>query len=395
MLHERKKKIAIVHGSLVMGGAEKVLLTMLEYIDYSKYEVTLWIKDDSGELRQRVDKRVKIKYWGNLFESNCNYKNILKEHIKNKKYIKLVRSIISRILSKLFLHDWFRNLKYYLISMKRYGEEKYDVVISYQSLSLEQLMVCLYYLCGRKKIGWIHGETTVNLNDKLYEYYFSAYKKMNYIFCVSEAVKKSFLNAYLLSERRIKVMYNLQNFQEIVTRSQETIEIEIKPLTFVTVGRLSKEKGQDMIPDVAALLVNKGYDFVWYVVGDGEMRTTIEEKLKKIKMDTRVILLGNRNNPYPYMKQCSIYVQPSYTEGFRTTTFEAKILNKTIVVTDVPGMREQFHDNEAFFCEPTVDSLVQAIETAIKFNPTTKLETGLFSDDYNYKELQKLYDVMN
>lgn len=387
-----KVKIAIIHGSLVIGGAEKALINMLRYIDYNKVDITLWVKDDKGPLHNQIDPRVKIEYWGERLQAD--YKNVLMNYIKDGRIVKAIYSIGCRLLSRLFVNDWHNNLKYYIKSMMPSKAQNYDVVISYQSLVKEEIMILSYFLKGEKKIGWIHGECKHNAEDPYFKSFPIEYGKMHSIFCVSESVKQIFLDKYPNLKNAVRVMYNLQNYSEIMRLSEEDVGNIFGQLTLVTVGRVSKEKGQDMIPYIARGLKEKGYEFVWYIVGDGKQREGIEQKIQEFHLEKYVILLGSKSNPYPYIKNCSIYVQPSYTEGFCLTTFEAKILKKVIVLTDVPGMREQFQEHEAVFCDPTVDSILYGIESAIKNPPTISEIDCKFMDDYNYEQLHKLYQVI-
>lgn len=110
----------------------------------------------------------------------------------------------------------------------------------------------------------------------------------------------------------------------------------MQKISIMTVGRLVSVKGQQMIPYTVRLLLNAGHDIHWYLVGDGLLRETVEEEIKKHDVADRVHLLGTQMNPYPYIKNCDIYVQPSFSEGYCTTTMEAKILHKPIVTTDAP-----------------------------------------------------------
>ena len=104
------------------------------------------------------------------------------------------------------------------------------------------------------------------------------------------------------------------------------------------------EKGQIVIPETASLLKKSGIDFTWYIVGDGPVRNDIEQGIQKYHMENNICLLGTKENPYPYINACSIYVQTSTSEGWCLTTQEARILHKPCVVTDIPVMHEQFID---------------------------------------------------
>ena len=387
-----KKKIAIIHESMVTGGVEKALIHLLKYLDYTKYEVTVWLKDDKGPLRNQMDPRAEVKYWGTCLQKD--YKRELKNDIRQGKLLKAADRIGCRGLSRFFVNDWYRNLKYYIKSMQPADAPRYDVAISYQSLNKEEVMVLSYFFKAGKKVGWIHGDCKFHADEFYDRYFLKEYRKMDAVFCVSEAVKRIFVSKYPELKRRVKTFYNLQDYAEIIRLSEKPVEWNTEQITLVTVGRLSKEKGQEMIPYIAEKLSRKGYSFVWYLVGDGKEKRKIQQEIQELKMENNVILLGNKRNPYPYIKQCSIYVQPSYVEGFCLATFEAKILKKVIVLTDVPGMREQFREKEAVFCSASVESILQGIECAIKEPPViSEMNEGVMKK-YNQEQMQKLYQVI-
>lgn len=388
-----KKRLAIVHNVMVTGGAEKALINMLHYIDYSKYEVTLWLKNDTGAMQNQIDSRVEIRYWGNYL--NNKYSKIFISCLKRKKFISLIYSIFCRVLSRMFVKNWHKNFKYHVMSLLPLSDECYDAAISYHSLVKEDVMILSYAIKAHLKIGWIHGACNHDFNNVYFESFPIEYKKMDYIFCVSNSVKDIFINKYPYLSNKIRVMYNLQNFQEIISLSNQYIEIPFDKMIFVTVGRLSREKGQDMIPYIAKHLIEKKYDFIWYLVGDGNLRNELEIAIRNLNLEKNIILLGNQANPYPYIARSTIYIQPSYTEGFCTTTFEAKILNRFIIVTDVPGMREQFRSGEAIICQPNIDSLCKCIIYSIDNELYKQVKNNVFSEQYNYNEIMKLYDLID
>jgi len=181
-------------------------------------------------------------------------------------------------------------------------------------------------------------------------------------------------------------------------KAKEPIDVEMKGLNILTVGRLSTEKGQQMIPATVRLLLDAGYDVHWYLVGDGPLRETIEAEIEKYNVQDHVILLGTQMNPYPYIKNCDIYVQPSFSEGYCTTTMEAKILHKPIVTTDAPGMREQFvsGENGLIVDAMTPQALFEGIRTLLDHPELCQKFVGNLEKETfdNREELQKLYDFI-
>lgn len=112
-------------------------------------------------------------------------------------------------------------------------------------------------------------------------------------------------------------------------------------LVFPTLGRLSAEKGQDIIPEVAKLLKDDGIKFKWFLIGDGNLRTRIENDIEQYNLQNYIFLLGTKINPYPYLKESDIFVQTSVYEGECISLQEAKILCLPIVATNFTGTNEQ------------------------------------------------------
>lgn len=386
------KKIAFIHGTLVTGGAEKALINLLRFLDYNQYDVTLWLKDDQGELLSQVDPHVRIRYWNSFIEQD--YRQLLKKMIRKGRLFSATCSIFYRVISKLFVRDWYINYKYYLKSLFSTEHTKYDMAIAYQSLRRDDLLFLSYAISAKKKIGWIHGKCSHERNNPYHKTFFKEYPKLNHIFCVSRACMGVFLEKHKSLAKKTSVMYNLQDFDGIRSLANEKVEESFDQCTLVTVGRLSPEKGHDMIPAIAKKLLERGRKFIWFLIGDGPMREKLEKEIIRYGLTETVVLLGQKTNPYPYIKNCSLYVQPSYTEGFCLTTFEAKILNAPIVVTDVSGMREQFPNDEAIICQATVDSLTCGIEKAI--DNLSHLPDPLYTidDSFNNTELQKFYSLL-
>lgn len=108
----------------------------------------------------------------------------------------------------------------------------------------------------------------------------------------------------------------------------------------LTIGRFSLPKRIESIPYICTEMERLGINFKWYIIGYGPDKD-IQEALDKYNMRHRMILLGKKTNPYPYIKACDIYVQPSIYEGKSVTVREAQILYKPVVITNYPTAKSQ------------------------------------------------------
>lgn len=386
-----KKSIAFVMDTMAVGGVEKALIELLKAFDYSRYNVTLWLKNDSGPLHNQIDTRVKIEYW------ECkNTRDTLLKQLKQGKLISFFRGAFYRIFSRIHLSEYDLNAFYSVKSLPQCSDHCYDCVIAYQVLSPAVVANALYRFRGLKKVLWVHGR---NVRPQSLNVFFDKeYCKFDLIACVSESTRTEFSHDFPKAKKKTAVFYNLLSSHKIKEQCEEQLNTELRNISIVTVGRLVSIKGQAMIPLTTRLLLDAGYDVYWYLVGDGDLRETVESEIQKYDVAEHVILLGTQMNPYPYIKNCDIYVQTSFSEGYCTTTMEAKILRKPIVTTDAPGMREQFvsGENGLIVDAMTPEALFEGIRTLLDHPELQAKFVENLSHEVcdNSGELQKLYDFI-
>ncbi|WP_415348881.1 glycosyltransferase, partial [Clostridium perfringens] len=163
-----------------------------------------------------------------------------------------------------------------------------------------------------------------------------------------------------------------------------------------TVGRLTKAKGYDMAIQCCEKLLKRSLDFKWIVIGEGYERENIEKIINEKNLKENFILLGSKSNPYPYIKSCDIYVQPSIWEGFGITVSEAKILNKPIVVSDIPEFIEQIENNKTGLVYSDINDMINKIKKLILSNELRKgFSNNLKNEDMNNNyELEKFEKIL-
>ena len=165
---------------------------------------------------------------------------------------------------------------------------------------------------------------------------------------MSNYIRESFLRVWPERKDKIAVFYNFVNKKRIVKLAKEGESFQQNDKSkfkILTIGRLSYEKGYDLAIRAGRILVENEIPFVWYICGDGNEKSNIEDSIEKNNLSRFFKILGNKSNPYTYLKDCDLYVQPSRLEGFCTTTNEARLLCKPVITTDVSGAQEQFIDN--------------------------------------------------
>lgn len=339
------RNILFVINSLAIGGSEKSLVSLLNLIDYSKFNVDLLMLKVGEEFDKYIPKEVNIlevpeyyKYLQNRSSVKFSVKKLRYAICRYKDSLDLRLNLIRR--KKINNQQiFYENQKNILEGL----EKKYDVAIAYAQ------GFPTYFVSDKviadKKLAWINCDYKNTLYDKKIDKDF--YKKFNKIIAVSEACKKSILEVDKEYEEKIEIIKDIVNPNLIMKMANEEIEeFSENELKILTVARLViHHKGYDVAVKCAKLLLENNIKFKWYVVGDGIDRGRIESIIKENKLQDHFILLGSRGNPYPYMKKCDIYVQPSRYEGFGLTVIEAKILKKLIVCSDFNTVNELIKNN--------------------------------------------------
>ena len=394
------KKMLIMMSSMKIGGVEKSLLSLLSTIPNDKYDITLLLLEKKGGFLEFVPNWVKIEEvnWFKKIKPIIMEppKNTVLNFITNKEYVKIPRFIYFYYKSKK-LED--RHL-YYKHILENIPEDstKYDVAISYQGPT----DIIDYYIAekttAKKKISWIHFDISKHeINQKLHTRLFYSFDK---IFIVSKEAKKKLVEKIPSVEKKCEVFLNIISPDLIAGMAKQSIEFDrsFSGLKIVTIGRLSKEKGQDIAIKVLARLRNNGYNVRWYCIGEGRARKEYEELIRKYKLIDHFFLIGETQNPYPYLEQADIYVQTSRHEGYCLTLAEAKCLCKPIVTTDFTGAHEQIIDEHngiisSFDEEEFYLKLLNLIENPMKIE---KLSKNLLNSGVNTtSEVNKLFSFVN
>ena len=386
-----KPKIAIVLDEMSVGGIPVSCISFLkELCLHSK--VTMFLCNTQGEFTDQIPTSAKIE--AHPFSS---LSSVVKELLREKRLFSALSLAFNVGLCGKIGKHWVKSTTRLCKAMGKISDEEFDCVIAYHGMNIRQLTRTLYQFNAKKKIAWIHGDHPfLGKHRKDAE---RVYQEFDHIFCVSEETKKRFVKDFPSVKEKTRVYYNHLPVSEIVEKANIPIgEVFAKDKTcLLTVGRISPEKGQDMIPRVMKILLNKNLNVHWYIVGDGADRERIEKLVEQENLREYITLLGNKTNPYPYMKSCDVYVQPSYTEGYALTIFETALFEKPIIATDVGGARELLKDGEdILFVQPTADSIANGIERMLlEEGLKEKILNNLRGRDFsNAQEIEKIMNVI-
>ena len=340
------KTILFVINSLTIGGSEKSLVSLLSNIDYSMYEVDLLMFKKGEDFDKYIPKEVNVldepEYYKFLQNKSTGISIVNKIKFA---YYRINTSIKLRINSKKKRCLQAEQVLYFSQkNILNIAQKKYDIAIAYSQ------GMPTYFVADKinadKKFAWINCDYKMTGYDKRVDNYF--YNKIDKIIAVSEYGRESIVSVNKEYESKTEVILDIVDPKLIETMADEETVFEDKSyINICTVARLiTHYKGYDMAVRAAKLLKDDGYKFRWYAVGEGMDRHKIEKMIEELGLKEEFILLGKRANPYPYMKNCDIYVQPSRNEGFGLTVVEAKILRRPTVCTNFDTARILINNEE-------------------------------------------------
>lgn len=364
-----KKKILFIMPYLGCGGVESTLFSLLENINRNKFEITLLLLEKKGAFVDRIPRDIRIEYielpereWGIFYGK----KKVLMEYIRSGMLWKIPAFLLyNRGFS--LTEDRTANAAYFDRIADSIPElpEHYDLAVDYFGYSTFTTFYLAEKVRANVKVSWLH-----SIMSRFYPNAFLKwYEKMNMIFAVSKKIKEDFEGIFP-SIHTVSLFYNLINPESIRERAKAPggFSDDYEGVRILTVGRICHEKGPDLAVKAYKKLIEQGYAIRWYMIGGGsqedikQVRSLLESKEEQ----ENFVFLGLQNNPYSYMKQCDIYVQPSRYEGYCTTTNEARIIGAPIVMTDVSGAREQIEDGaNGFIVPPNVKELYGAVKKLI------------------------------
>ncbi len=388
------KHILFMAINMNIGGMEKALLSMISEIPLDKYKVTVLMLEKYGGFLKDIPKGINIEFLD-------LYKDIKKElnsppiplaiqYIKNNRITRGLNILALHIITKLIKDRslYFKYLlknynskdeiydiavayagpndfiSYFIINkvkakkkvqwslyfkylLKNYNskDEIYDIAVAYAGPNDFISYFIINKVKAKKKVQWIHFDVTkIGFNLR---YSTKIYKKFDKIFVVSKEAKDKLASMIPVIRSKIDVFSNIVSEAIIKEKAKKgkSFEDKFDGIRILTVGRLSKEKGQDITIPVLAKLRAEGYNVRWYCLGEGSLRSECEKLIREYNVENDYILLGSSQNPYGYMRDCDLYVQPSRHEGYCITLAEARCFNNPIVTTNFTGAKEQINEN--------------------------------------------------
>lgn len=395
-----KKRIFIAIQYLEIGGAERALIGLLSSLDYTKYEVDLFVYRHSGEFMKFIPDEV------NLLPEIKKYTTLsrpIKELVKEGYIDIAIGRVLAHLKNKIFnkrhqIKDSIAIYQYvasyttpFMPSFYNRGE--YDLAISFlipHNIVREKVLAKQYW-------AWIHTDYSYVDIDVNYELpVWSAYDK---IISISEDVTKGFLSKFPALAPKITIIENILSENFVKEQAEEKVDLSFllsDCIKFCTVARFSYPKAIDRAVYICKELIDKGLNIYWYIIGYGSDETMIREKIKETQMEKQFVLIGKKENPYPYIKATDFYIQPSRYEGKAVTVREAQILEKPVVITNYPTAKSQLNDGiDGVIVPDSIEGAADGIEAFLKDKDKQNriiayLKAHHYGNEFEAKKIDKL-----
>lgn len=336
-----KTRLLFLIPNLMHGGAEKVLVNLVNNLDKERYDITVQTLFDVGVHKKSILPHV-------------HYKSVFKHQFKGNSHVFACFS--PRTLYKTFI------------------KEKYDIAVAYlEGVAARIISGCPY--SETKKVAFIHIEQT---DEKVFSQGFknidearACYNKFDTIAFVSKTVEPTFTKYMDEIKPKLCVKYNVNEVEKIAEKAKEEVSdivFEKDVVNFVSVAKIIPAKGYDRLARVHKRLLDAGFKHKIYILGVGEQQASIEKYLKENLLENSFFFLGFRDNPYKYVQKADVYVCSSYKEGFSTAVTESLIVGTPVVTTLCSGMEELLGENDEFgiIVESSEDGLYDGMKRMIE-----------------------------
>ena len=385
------KKILFVIPALGGGGAERSLVNLLNEIPSDMYEVDLLLFKKEGIFLPQVPSYV------NILEQTPALKGLYAPFSKAGVY--LPAKVIGNVCSKIFERGMSAQKaflwKYVYNRIIEPLNKEYDVAVGY--LGGESTDYILDKVKAKKRIHWVHNDYRKLGMSKKYDQF--VFDRVDAVVTISDECLNILKEEFPQYAEKCFCIANITSSKVIRKRASLFYPEEYQGISniLLSVGRLSEQKGFDMAIEAARIMKENGIKFKWFVIGNGALKNKLEEQIRRDEVEDVFCLLGTRENPYPYIKNCDIFVQPSRFEGKSVVLDEAKILAKPIVATAYPTVKDQIEDGkEGVIVGLSPKDIADGIEFLLKNDLIRRnIEAYLSKNEYgNQEEISKYVDII-
>lgn len=376
MMKENKKlKVLFRQRSMEMGGVEKVILSMLNGLDREKFDMTICLNINQGDLRNEIPPHVKKVSIASGKEDFSKNSLIQKLQLAKRKF-KLDKAQKNPKIADAVLKDQF------------------DVEIAPTYATFSSVLNSSNK--NSKKIGWFHSDITLPKLQPLVPEILKQIPQFDYFIFGSQQTKDILIETYpTIKIPKNQVIRNAIPIEELKKKSKEFVpQFPEKPI-FVSVGRLHSRKGFHKLMEAHAQLLKAGFDHQIIIIGDGEEKTNLKKQAQELGVTESFQLLGSLLNPYPYVKNADFFILPSESESWPLIIADSLILQKPIISTNVGGIPEMIaHDKTGFLVNYEVEEMHDAMKkfmTEPKY--VEKIKENLTDIEKQFDN-QKIFDAV-
>jgi glycosyltransferase involved in cell wall biosynthesis len=390
-----KKQLLIISYDLEIGGVERSLLGLLGKLDASKYDIDLLLFSQSGEFMELLPKERL-----SLLPEIPAYKTFrmgIAQVLRSGRVDIAAARLLARLLTGLkggakngYAMQLGWNLARPLLPKIK---KEYDAAISF----LWPHHCCAFKVKSQRKIAWIHTDySRLTLNRRSDS---AVWERFDYIAAVSDENRAIFAQVYPELAHKTLTIENILDSGFVRAQAEAFVPDEVPPsnsVKLLTIGRYCEAKAFDRAIHACKLLKDRGIAVKWYALGYGELENELQSLIEQLALAEDFIILGKKTNPYPYIKACDIYVQPSSYEGKAVTVREAQILGKPVIITNFASSASQLRDGfDGLICpmsaEAVADSIIRLIEDKALYR---HLVNNIKATDYSNNEAVDTIDKL-
>jgi Glycosyltransferase len=391
-----KKKILFVNYSLHSGGIEKSLITLLSLFDYDKYEVDLQLFANEGLFLSRVPEQVNllpplfpVKYKLNIRQA---FPGLIRD---GHPMVAVCRMLVSIAGLKGTMGERLANMWNIERRFARVNRKEYDAAIAF--MEGQPIYYVISKVKSRVKVGFIHGDYQAMGLSRIYDYDFI--RRLDALCTVSESCKTALDETFPEFKNKFHVIYNIISSKFMRSMAEEPVDFDgsYDGMRVLSIARLSHQKGLDLALPAIAALKNEGLKFKWYIIGVGPEEEALKTMIEQLGISDSVVFLGEQPNPYPYLKNCDVYLQPSRFEGKSIAVDEAMVLCRPILLTDFSTAADQIESGVNGLIVPmTGEGITDGLrELLLNKERRDAFSAALAECDYtNEDEIEKLYTLI-
>lgn len=374
------KNILFLMPAMLNGGAEKVLIDILKHFDYTRYNVSLLLECKEGPYIHDIPDEVELIY--------LHKKNLWIERLYRYMIMLHCKWLVYQILCRLPL-------------LWRLKGDHFDTIVSFMEGMAVRMHSYIYDKADRN-LSWVHIDFKKKhwsldfFHDELDEC--NCYQKMDKIVFVSHDARDRFKEIFKIDDHKLEVVYNLIDCKEIKKLADSKI-VEKNKFTICMVGRLNQQKRYDRALKVARKLKESGYDLKFWILGDGEQKIMLRDKIKEYGLKDYFILKGFIKPPYPYMKESDILLICSESEGFSLVACEAFCLGVPVVSTKTAGPTELIKMSKAgLLVNENIDDIYMGLKYMIDnkaFRDECSINALDFANTFEIRsKMEKIYSLI-